>query len=71
MKARNPNTDTNKDSLWTLRSQKGGLSKFIDAHPAEVDKEALGRVIDASAKPLGSRTASQSKSDADNFGGYK
>ena len=71
MNQRKPQNKVNKDSLWTLRSEKGGLDKFIKAHPAEVEKESLERVINASAKPLGNRKASQSKSDADNFGGYK
>ena len=71
MKARNPNTDINKDSLWTLRSEKGGLDKFIEAHPAEVEKESLARVINASAKPLDNRKASQSKSDAARFSDCK
>ena len=60
-KPRNAHSDINKDSLWTLRSEKGGLNKFIDNHPAEVEKESLERVIDASASPLDSRKAGQSK----------
>jgi len=58
---RKPNKGHKKNSLWTLRNQKGGLDKFIDYHPAEVDKESLGRVIDASATPLDSRKEGQSK----------
>ena len=71
MNPRKPNKDDKANSLWTLRGEKGGLDKFIEAHPAEVEKESLERVINASAKPLDNRKASQSKSDADNFGGYK
>ena len=60
----NPRKHKQKDkanSLWTLRGEKGGLDKFIEAHPAEVEKESLERVINASARPLGSRTKGRSK----------
>lgn len=61
MNSRKPNTDDKANSLWTLRSEQGGLDKFIDAHPAEVEQEPLQRYIDASATPLDSRKEGQSK----------
>ena len=61
MKGRDPNSEINKDSLWTLRDSSTGLNKFIDAHPAEVEQEPLARYIDASAKPLDNRKEGQSK----------
>ena len=61
MTMRKPHKDGKQNSLWTLRDQKGGIDKFIDAHPLEVDKPALDRVINASAIPLDNRSKDQSK----------
>ena len=71
MNKRKPNQDDKANSLWTLRSEKGGLNKFIEAHPAEVEKESLDRVINASARPLDNRKGGQSKSDAARFSDCK
>jgi len=71
MKSRDPHSDTNKDSLWTLRESAEGMDKFIEAHPLEVEKESLGRYIDASAIPLDNRKANPSKSDAECFSDCK
>ena len=52
MNGRKPYKDEKANSLWTLRDEQGGLEKFSDAHPLEVEKAPLGRYIDASAIPL-------------------
>ena len=52
MNPRKTHKDNKANSLWTLRSEQGGLEKFSDAHPAEVEQAPLGRYIDASAIPL-------------------
>ncbi len=58
---RNPDSDVNKNSLWTLRDSSGGMDKFIAQHePLEVHKDAVKRYIDASAIPLGSSKANPS-----------
>ena len=52
MNRRKAHKDHKKNSLWTLRGKRGGLEKFSDANPLEVDQEPLARYIDASAIPL-------------------
>ena len=60
-----------KDSLIVLRSKPNGLDRFIKNHETKADKKSVARYIDASAKPLDSRKASQSKSDAARFSDCK
>ena len=48
------------------------LEDFIkEREPLDAPRSAVARYIDASAKPLDNRKASQSKSDAARFGGCK
>ena len=61
MNPRKPNKDDKANSLWTLRDEQGGLEKFSDAHPLEVEKAPLQHYIDASAIPLESSKEGQSE----------
>lgn len=61
MNKRKPNKGDKANSLWTLRDKRGGLKKFVDAHPLEVDGDAFNRYLDASAIPSDSRTKGRSK----------
>ena len=61
MNRRKPYKDEKANSLWTLRDEQGGLEKFSDAHPLEVEQASVGRYIDASAIPLESSKEGQSE----------
>jgi len=59
-------------TLKQAQADPKAMKQFIEEHEGvEAPKETVQRYIDASAKPLDSRKASQSKSDAARFSDCK